>query len=628
LYFGVVNARLGEIARRADAPFIGASVSNGGFIGRTVESLSFSAGVKDGGIERGIEAVLIEARRVDQFGLLEAELERAKDNTRRFYQRLYDERAKTENDQLVGELVGNFLEGEVIPGIEFEYRLANQLLPTITLAEVNAIASDWITDENRVIWVNAPRKAGVPVPTAAQILAVIDRASKATVTPWVETLTDAPLLARRPTPGRVVSTKTNEAVGVTEWKLSNGARVLVKPTDFKADEVLFSATSPGGNSLVSNADYVSAVNLGVVTRSGVGEFNLTDLQKKLAGKAASVNMRVSAVSEGLSGAGSPKDIETLFELIYLRFTAPRLDSASFLAFKAAQENAIANRDASPITPLVDSIGMIMTSRHFRGRPMTAAVFAELDAQKALRIYRERFSNAGDFTFVFVGAVNLDSLKPLVEKYIASLPATGRVEAGRDVGDGPPSGVIDITVNKGAEPQAQTMFAFTGPFRYNPQSRFDMAALMQLSEMWLTDALREEMGGTYSPSINGGGARLPRAEYIIQVAYQSSPEMVAKLSARLFRVIDSLKTHGPTEADVQKVKELITRARETQLKTNSYWAGNLLSRDENGEDIAGLLAPYDEMLRNLTAKQLQDAAKLYFDTKRYARFVLLPEKKAQ
>jgi zinc protease len=330
----------------------------------------------------------------------------------------------------------------------------------------------------------------------------------------------------------------------------------------------------------------------------------------------------------LSGRASPKDIETMFQLIYLRFTAPRLDSNAFLAFKAGQENALANRDASPFTPLIDSIGLVMTSHHFRGRPMTAAVFAELDAQKALRIYRDRFSNAGDFTFVFVGAVNLDSLKPLVEKYIASLPATGRVEAGRDVGDGPPSGVIEVTVNKGSEPQAQTMYAFTGPFRYNPQSRFDMAALMQLSEMWLTDALREEMGGTYSPSISGGGSRLPRAQYTIQVAYQSSPEMVQKLSARLFRVIDSLKTHGPTEADVQKVKEQITRARETQIKTNAYWAGNILGRDENGEDIAGLLQPYDDMIKNLTAKQIQDAAKLYFDTKRYAKFVLLPEKKAQ
>jgi zinc protease len=629
LYFSIINSRLREIAQRSDPPFIGAGVSNGGFIGRTVESLSFGATVKDNGIERGIEAVLMEVRRVDQFGFLEAELNRAKENTLRSYQRMYDERAKTHSGALVNELVGNFLEGEVIPGIEMEYRLANQVIPSITLAEVNSLARDWITDENRVIWVNAPKKEGISVPTADQVIAVIDRAAKAQVTPWVENLADAPLLASLPAPGRVVSTKTVDAVGLTEWTLSNGARVLVKPTDFKADEVLFSATSPGGNSLVPDSEYMSAVFAPTIMQlSGLGEFNAVDLQKKLAGKVAGANASISTISEGLAGGASPKDLETLFQLIHLRFTGARIDSNAIAAFKSAAQTQLANRPLNPNSWFEDTVSVTMTQNHFRARPPTPAIFAELDAQKALQFYRERFANAGDFTFLFVGSINLESLKPLVEKYLASLPGTGRVDKWKDIGDRPPVGVVEKTVYKGTEPQAETRFYFTGPFNYSPESRFDMLALTTLAEMWLTDALREEMGGTYSPSLSGGGGKEPRSEYTIIVDYTSSPEQVDKLSARLFRVIDSLKTYGPNEADLGKVREQIIRSRETQLKTNAYWRSNIMSRDQNGEDIAGLLAPYDEMVKALTTKQIQDAAKLYFNMKQYARFVHLPEKKAQ
>jgi zinc protease len=256
------------------------------------------------------------------------------------------------------------------------------------------------------------------------------------------------------------------------------------------------------------------------------------------------------------------------------------------------------------------------------------VFRELNPDKSLAFYRERFANAGDFTFVFVGNFALDTLKAHVEKYIASLPGTGRVDRWKDIGDRPPTGVVEKTVLKGTEPQAETRLYFTGPFEYNPQTRFDMLAMTTLAEMWLTDALREEMGGTYSPTLVGGGGKIPRPEYQIFVQFTSSPEQVDKLTARLFRVIDSLKTQGPTEADVNKVREQIIRSREVQVKTNGYWRGNILSRDQNGEDIAGLLEPYEAMIRNLSPRQIQDAAKRYFNTQNYAKFVHLPEKKAQ
>jgi len=627
LYLSMLNARLGEIAQKPDAPFLMAFVSNSPFFARSVQAFTFSAVVKDGGIERGADAVLAEARRVEQYGFLASELQRAKDNTLRSWERLYAERAKTSSAARVGELVRNFLVAEDIPGTEAEYNMTRQFVPGITLPEVNTLSRGWITDTNRIALIMAPRKAAAPLPTDAQILAVFDRAAKAPVTAYTETVSEAPLLERLPAPGRVVSTRTIEAAGVTEWKLSNGARVLVKPTDFKADEVLFSAYSPGGTSLVADADYMSASNASmIVGRSGVGSFSAVDLNKKLAGKSANAGASIGATSENLSGTASPKDIETLFQLAHLRFMAPRLDTAAWLAMKAQMEASLANRGTSPMAAFVDTLSLVMTQHNFRSRPPTLATLGEIKPQRALEIYKDRFANAGDFTFVFVGNVKLDSLKPLVEKYLASLPLMGRVESWKDVGDAPPAGVIEKVVHKGSEPQAQTAIIFTGPFTYNPQTRFDMMALTTLAQMWLTDALREEMGGTYSPSLRGSGSRIPRGEYSIQVQYTSSPDNVDKLAARLFRVIDSLKTRGPNEADITKVREQILRGRETNLKTNAFWVSNIASRDLNGEDIAGLLAPYDEMVKKLTAKQIQDAAKLYFDVNRYVKVVLLPENK--
>jgi zinc protease len=504
--------------------------------------------------------------------------------------------------------------------------MTRRFLPEITLAEVNTIARDWIRDENRIALITVPKKPGVSVPTEAQILAMFDRVSKATVTAYTETVTDEPLLDRMPTAGKIVSMRTIDVAGVTEWKLSNGARVFVKPTDFKADEVLFSAYSPGGTSLVSDADFMSASNAsGIMRASGVGKFSAIDLGKKLAGKAATLNASIVATTEGLSGSASPKDLETLFQLAYLRFTAPRLDTAAWLAMKGQMDAAVANRGAIPQAAWIDTATVTLTQHNFRSRPPSAATLAEIKPQRALEIYKDRFSNAADFTFVFVGNVTLDSLKPLVEKYLASLPSTGRVESWKDVGDAPPAGVVEKVVRKGTAPQSATLVAFTGPFNYMPETRVVMLGLTTLAQMWLTDALREEMGGTYSPQFGGGGSKIPRPEYQIVIQYTSSPDNADKLWARTLRVIDSLKNVGPGEADLTKVKEQIIRTRELSLKQNAYWMAGITQRDQNGEDIGGLMSAYDTLVKNLTAKDIQDAAKLYLDTTRYVKVVLLPEK---
>ena len=625
LYLSMLNDRFTEITQKPDAPFLGASASKDAFFARNTEAFTLGAAVKDGGIEAGTQALLVEAKRVDEHGFLQTELDRARQNLLRSYERSYAERDKTQSGSFVEEYIGNYLRHEAIPGIEYEYKIAQELAPTITLADVNKLASSWITDENRVIIAGSPVKTGVVLPTKDGILAAFDRANKTQVAAWTETLSTDALITKPPAAGTIVSSKALPGIAGVEWKLSNGARVIVKPTDFKADEVIMSASSPGGTSLAEDKDYMSAALASqVVGLGGIGSFNFIDLNKKLSGKAVHVGPIITPTTEGIGASGSPKDLETMFQLVYLNFTAPRLDTVAFAAFKAQVGPFLANRGADPGSVFTDTMGAVMSQHSFRARPISPAVFAEIDPAKAVAFYKTRFADASDFTFALVGNVDTTTLKPLVEKYIASLPNLSRKDVFVDRGGAPPRGVVQTTVHKGTEPKANSVMYFTGPCTYNPQNRVMLRALTTLVQTRLNETLREKLGGTYSPGVGGGCNREPRQEYTVQVVFGSSPENVEPLYKATLQLIDSLKASPVSQADVEKVKEEILRSHEVSVKTNSYWASNILARDAAGEDITTLGSAYDELVKSLTPAMLQQAAKQYFNTANYARFVLLPE----
>ena len=625
LYLTMLNSRFSEIAEKPDAPFLAAGSSKDNFFARTTEGFTLAASVKDGGIERAAEALLTEARRVDQFGFLQSELDRVKTNVLRSFERSFAEREKTQSEQFVEEYIGNYLQGEAIPGIEYEYKLAQELMPTITLADVNSLAKRWITDENRVIIAQSPIKEGVPQPTREGLLAAFDKASKATLAAWTENLSSENLIEKAPAAGKIVGSKPISSIGAVEWKLSNGARVIVKPTDFKADEILFSAYSPGGNSLAADPDFMSAAFASQILQlGGLGNLNRIDLGKKLAGKAASVQPAIGETTEGFQGRSSPKDVETMFQLAYLEFTAPRLDTVVFTTFKGQAATILANRALSPEAAFQDTIQVTLAQHAFRARPLTPKVFEEVNPQKALAFYKDRYADASDFTFVLVGNVDTVAIKPLVETYLASLPNTGRKEKARDTGMKTPKGVIERTLRRGTEPKASTRLVFTGECSYTPEDRFILRALTTLMQTRLNETLREKLGGTYSPSVGGSCQREPRQEYAVSVAFGSSPENVEVLSKATLALIDSLKAQPVTQADVDKVKEEILRSREVEVKTNAYWLGNIGARDQAGEDLGGLGPAYDEMVKKLTPAMIQQAARKYFNTTNYARFVLLPE----
>jgi zinc protease len=626
LYNQMLNARLTEITRKPDAPFAFASSSYGGFV-RGTDVYFLSATVKDGGIQTGLEAMLREAQRVDRHGFLPAELERAKASLLRGLESAYAEREKSESGDYAAEYINHFLTAEPTPGIAWEFNAARQVLPAVTLDDVNALGRRWITDVNRVMAVSAPTGPQAAVPSESALLAVFARVDGEQVAAWTETVSDAPLVATAPTPGRIVQETHDDSLNLTDWRLSNGIRVLVKPTDFKADEVSIRGWSPGGTSLVSDADYVNAsLATLAMSRSGVATFDAVELQKKLAGKRAGANLSLGALTEEISAGGSPQDLETIMQLIYLRVTAPRRDEASFNALRAQFLPILANRNNVPEEVFQDTVILTMQQDHARAQPLTASVLQQADYNKAYEIFTNRFADASDFTFVIVGAVDLDSLKPLVAQWLGALPSTGRTETWRDVGMKSPTGVITKTVRKGVEPKAQTVVFFTGDATYDPASRYAMRSMGELLEMKLLENLREALGGTYSVRAGGSLSKAPTPEYQFTIAFGSAPEMVDSLWNTVLAVIDTVKQVGATPEELQKVREQQLRTQEVSLKENSYWLGNIAARTENGEDLRGLASYSKDFIEKLTSEQIRDAARKYLLLERYARFMLLPESK--
>ncbi len=622
LYNQMFNQRLFELTQQADPPFLGAFSGQGRFLG-SIEVYILGAGVPENGIERGLETVLLEAERVARHGFTASELDRAQRDLLRRLEQAYNEREKTESADYASEYLRNFLYDEPIPGIAFQYELSQKLVPTIELNEINRLARDWIIDRNRVVLVNAPEKEGLKVPREDELLAVFASVDSLEVAPYEDAATDAPLVARPPGPAEIIEAETIEGIGVLRWELSNGVRVLLKPTDFKDDEILVRALSPGGTSLARDEDYIAATTADAVVGSGgAGEFSLVDLRKALSGKAVRVSPFIANLGEGLAGGASPQDVEALFQLIYLYFTAPRRDSAAFTSLKSRIQASLANRSADPFAAYQDTLNVTLSQYHFRARPRTVDLYDEMDLEKSLSFYRDRFADASDFTFVFVGKFEPDSLRPLILTYVGGLPSSGRVESWRDEGIRPPSGVVRKTVYGGIEPKSQTQIVFTGPFEWTRENRHLIGSLASVLRIRLREVLREDLGGTYNVGVSGAGSLEPVPDYTFTIGFGTAPDRLAELVDAVFAELEKLKTDGPTQQDIDKVKEMQQRQHETALRENRYWLSQLISADRYGLDPRNILT-YSDLIDSLTREAIREAARRYLNTENYVQVDLYP-----
>ncbi len=624
LYHGMLNQRFAELAQRKDPPFLGASSGKGQFV-RSKEVYVLNAGVKEEGILRGLEALVIESERVSRHGFTPSELEREKRQILREVESAYTDREKNNSALYVSEYIGNFLEGEPIPGIAYEFELFKRFIPEISLEEVNKIGRDWLSEDNRVIMVNAPEKEGLTVPTEKDLRGVLDSVSGMDIAHYEDTSSELPLLAEIPEAGEIKETKFREEYGITEWKLSNGARVILKPTDFKEDEIVFQAMSKGGTSLADDEDFIPARTASqVIAAGGVSEFSAIDLQKKLAGKVVGVRPYISDWEEGLAGNASPKDMETLFQLIHLYFTAPRADENMFDVLKGRMKAALENRNADPRYVFYDTLGRILTQDHPRARSLTVEQLEELDLEKSLRFYKDRFADASDFIFVFVGNLDLEAVEPLAARYLASLPSLDREETWRDVGIRPPKGIVKKTIEKGVEPQSQVAIVFTGPFEYTQANRNAIRAMGIVLETRLRNKIREDLGGTYDIMASPSYDKIPEPAYSVSINFGTDPGRVEELVSVIFQEIESFKSEGAKADELRDARQAMYRNYETGIKQNRWLMTQLYFRYMEGEDLESLF-DYPRSLENLTAENILEAAKTYLDTDNFVQVTLFPEK---
>jgi zinc protease len=432
-----------------------------------------------------------------------------------------------------------------------------------------------------------------------------------------------PLMAARPAPGKIARTESIEELGVTVWTLSNGARVVVKPTEFQNDEIVLSGFSPGGHSLVRDADWVTGrFAAQVVADGGAGEHSAVALDKLLSGVLVRARPWINELEEGIDGSASPADLETMLQLVHLRMTSPRKDTDAFAAWKAGELEEVRHRDLDPQRAFFEQLQVVGSGGHKRYAPMTPELIEKVDLDRALAIYGERFGDAGDFVFVFVGNVEPATLAPLVETYLASLPSKGRKEKWRDVGVRPPRGKKSVELAKGREPKSSVFLQFHGDANWSWEQEDDLEMLAEVLRIRLREVLREDLGGVYGVGSWGQLTRRPRQRYSYVVTFGCAPENVGKLREAVADVVADIKANGIGADYVAKVKELRRRAYETDVKENSFWVQQLASHYRHGTDPRDIAREATRADR-VTSERVQKAAKRYIG-KQVIAAVLNPE----
>ena len=628
LFEQMLNERLDELARKPDAKFLGAGMFSGG-LSKDVETVSLGATVQDGRIVEGLAAVALEAKRAREFGFGPGEFDRAKKWMIAFYERAYTERDKSESGSFAQEYVNHFLEGEPSPGIAYEYKLVQQLLPGITIEEVTGLGKTLLADDSQVILATSPQKPGIKVPAEDDLKAALAavEATTATLTPWKDTTSTRELVEKKPEPAAITSTRKVEDVGLTIVKFDNGVEAWLKPTDFKNDQVVFALQAMGGTSLAAPADFVEAsLATSHVSLSGASGLKALDIQKLLAGKIASASPFASLSTHGFSGSAGPAHLETALQLLYARFTDPGDDPEAFELMKRQLGAFVANRLDSPEAVFGDKIEEINTSSHYTSKPLTPERVNALDRAKMTQFYKQRFANAADFTFFMVGAFKVEEALPLLQRYVGGLPSAGKAaSAFKDVGIAFPSEVKTAKVDKGREPKSETVISFYAePRGDDPMEMERVLAATDVLEIALRDILREELGQTYTVSVGLAQSLPQRGGGHVQVSFGAAPENIEKMTARVMQEIERLKREGPGDDLLNRAKETARSGYEKSLKENPYWLARFQAVKMWGQEPA-MIARRVERINALTTASVQEAFKKYFPTDRSTVITLGPAK---
>lgn len=624
----MLGARLTEIVQKGNAPFVFAQSNYGAFQGGLVNLDAFNsvAVSKDAkGLEAAVKAVITENIRMKKFGFTSTELERAKINLQTGIDKAFKEKDKTKSAALVQQYVESFLKGQAIPSIDYIHNFYTKSLVNISVNDVNVLAATYVTDNNLIAIIQAPEKEKENLPTEATYLNWIKSAGQ-DVQAYVDNTVDKPLMEKKPVAGSVVSEKKIEEIGVTELTLSNGVKVILKPTDFKNDQIIFSATSKGGTSLANDADFRSAEMAdGLVSSSGIANFDESQLGKLLTGKVASVNPYISTYSEGLSGSASPKDLETALQLAHLYFTSPRKDGSVLKTQLESMKTGLSNRLTQPSAVFQDTASAVLNSYKKRAQQITIPELDQINLDKAFTFYKERFANASDFTFTFVGNFKVEDIKPLLATYLGSLPASNINENFKDLGLEPISGDVTKKVYKGLEDKANISLVYHGNYNYSNKENLQLDALKAILEIKILERLREKESGVYSPSVSVSYNDVPKAQYSVSISFSCASGNVDKLIAAAIDEVKQLQNKGATVEDIQKFKAEENRQLELQLRENGFWLGYLLdayTSNKNPKDILTYLNTLDQV----SVASTKATANHYLKANNFIKLILLPENK--
>jgi len=610
----MLNARFEELVQSATPPFInGYAYDDNFYVSKTKGAFTSIVSCKEDGAETALSSLLREIERAYRFGFTESEYARARAEYLRSLESEFNERNKKKNEDYVDQYVSNFTNNEPIPSIEDEYNLMNQIAPNIPVNMINNIMKSFIADSNQVVTVFGPDKQGLVYPTKDKILSILKDVKTEKITPYVDKVSNEPLISNMPKPGKIVSVKENTIYGTTTLKLSNGVKVVIKKTDYKADEIKMKGISLGGNSLMPDSEIINIKELNsVVHLGGLGNFSEVNLQKALAGKKATASSFVSTNTEGINGSCSPKDLETMLQLTFLSFTAPRMDADAFTSFKTRTKASILNQEANPMTALNDSVTFGIYGNHPRAIRIKADMIDKVDYQKCMDLYKDRFKDASDFTFMFVGNVDLEKAKPLIEQYLGSLPSINRKENFKDTKMDMRKGIYTNVFKKKQEtPKATVLALYNGKCKYTSENDIKMSMLSQILNIVYTEKVRESEGGTYGVNVYGNINKFPKEEYILQIYFQTDPAKKDKLTKIIFDEADNIANAGPSEVNLAKVKEYMLKKYKENQKENDYWLGNLDEYFYTGIDLN---ANYEAIVNKITAKDIQIFAKSLFDQK--------------
>lgn len=625
LFISLLNARFFEATQDPDAPFLYAGSDYGDFLAKSLDAFTMYSMVKENRINDAITAMIQENKRVKRYGFTQNELDRQKAQLLSNIEEALEEKDKTDSKLFVNEYVANFLSRDAFPGIEYEAGLVNRFLEGITLDEVNQMSYYIGKPNNLVALVTAPDKEGVIVPTEEEIRETIKIAGEQQPTEYTENVLQKSLITKTLAGGTIVQSTENTNFGTTELVLNNGVRVILKPTTFKNDEILMTAYGFGGTSVVPDDKFISAgFAARIMAMSGVGSFDNVDLTKFLTGKNVSVSPEIGVLSQGLSGKSVKKDLETMFELTYLNFIEPRKDTTAFKTFKSQMLTQFKFMMSNPQAVFYDTIFKLATQNN----PRTIVIPTEnqinsISLDEAFLFYKNRFTNANGFTFVFVGSFDVENITPLITKYLGSLPSTGEAETWKDVSPVFPDGITNATVHKGSEPKSSVAIVMDREFKWSVENRVRMSMLMQVFNIRLRESMREEQGGVYGVRAQPSMSKYPTEEVNIMISWGCAPENVNKLVKTVFAEMDTLQMNGPTEVNLAKAKETSLREYETNFEENDYWLVKIKNSYYYKEGLASF-SMLNETIKTTSIQDLQEMAKTYFTNEHYLKVILMPE----